>query len=319
MRVHPRRRAVAGVAIMLVALLLGLTIFFLADLRRAWEDRLTLYAVIDAAPRLRVGSPVWISGHQVGQVRAISFMPVGDSSASALAVQFEIPGAQQSMVRRGSSLRVRPARLIGESVIDITPGPATSPPLLSGDTLFAHGESERRNFSLSLHAFQGSLDALLESSRNLGSTVDRRSTQFVLLSRQIENVQHEFNAMRANFAAAPIHDAALQSSLAAIANTAGQLGPALQRAADRFQDPTLQKSVQRLQQHSDSLAGHLAQIRARLAQSSLTRFAQDSALLRTLHQAQIQLDSLVTQTRRQPLRYWQGDKRALGNERGRSK
>jgi ABC-type transporter Mla subunit MlaD len=323
MRARQGRRAAAGVAIMLIAFLFALVIFFLADLRRAWQDRLTLYAVVPRAPRLRVGSPVWISGHPVGQVRAISFLPVRDSAAPALAVQVEVPGARRSLLRRGSSVRIRSARGIGESVVDIAPGPGTGLPLQEGDTLYAPELLEPRSLSASLHDFQQSLDALLQSTRTLGPRIDQRATQLARLGRQVERVQHEWRALRSNFSNGTVQhalsDSTLLLRLAAIGQSAQQLGPALQSVASRIGDPALQQSFQHLRQHADTVAARLALVRARLAHSTLARFAQDSALLTALYQAQIQLDSLVADTRRNPLRYWLGDRRPRRDERDRSR
>ncbi len=307
------RRVASGFLIMAAALGFALGVFFLADLRTALQKRYTLYAVLPTAPRLRVGSPVWIGGHRVGQVKTIGFRRVLADSGPTIAVQLSLPREVQPLVRRGSLVRLTSARLVGEPAVDIVPGDPGEPLALEGDTLFPLTLTGRAQALDSFRHFQRSLDSLLVATRSLSPLVETRKAQFVLLAEQIAGLQTAFSSLRQRLANGSadrlLSDPALQNALASISTTVQQLGPAFQGAASRYSDPVLRQAFGTLQLRAASLSTQLQRVREQFAHSSLLRFSQDSSLARSLHQAQVELDSLMAETRRNPLRFWLGDRR----------
>ena len=305
-------RVLAGFAIMIAIIALGVVVFFLSDLRMLLHKRYTLYAVFPSAPRLRTGSAVWIGGHRVGEVSAISFRPIQDDTMPSIAVRLNIPREHQMLVRRGSAVRLTSARLIGEPVVDIVPGPPAEPVLQEGDTIFARPQTGRQELQEGLQRFQRSLNGLSASTRRLGPALDARAAQFAVLAARIENVQREVGNLKVRTAGGSLdrfmNDKALQNALAGLGQTAQQIGPALQTSTTRFTDPALPQAFGRLQDNAKRASAELYRLRASLANGSLPRFSQDSALKRALHLAQIELDSLIAQTRGNPLRFWLGDK-----------
>ena len=306
----------AGFALLLGVCALATVVFFLADLRNLFREHYTLYAVFPSAPRLRTGSAVWIGGRRVGQVAAISFRPIVDDTMPSVAVRLDIPREHHVLVRRGSTVRLTSARLIGEPVVDILPGPTGQPVLEPGDTIFARRKTGRQELSESLREFQSSLNGLSATTRKLGPALDARSAQFALLAKRVENVQREVGNLRERTAGGTldrfVNDNELQSALAALGQTMQQIGPALQNTTARYTDPALPQAFGRLQENARRISTQLAVLRETLANSSLTRFSADSALTRAIHLAQIELDSLVAQTRNNPLRYWKGDDNRIG-------
>jgi ABC-type transporter Mla subunit MlaD len=298
---------------MCAALALALFVFFLTDLRGLFHENVTLHAIFPRAPRLRVGSPVWIGGHRVGRVSGISFRPVAWDSAPNVDVRLEIPREHQSLIRRGSHVRLTSARLIGEPAVDIAPGDSSQPVLRAGDTLYAPAQSTARQALASLRAFQRSLDSLMRATQALTPNVELRTAQYQHLASQIDNVQTEFGGLRRNLAGGSIdaflNGSSLQHALTSLSQTAARLGPALSAAAGRLNDPALRQSFARLRQNADSLAATLARLNQQTTNGSLARFSRDSALSKALHVVQLELDSLIAETRRSPLRFWLGDRK----------
>jgi ABC-type transporter Mla subunit MlaD len=95
----------AGLLLIGAVIALSAFVFFLADVRAAFERRYELIAVFASAPRLRVGSPVWIGGHEIGRVKAIGLLPVREDSAPRVAVTIEVPHQYQPLLRSDSRAR----------------------------------------------------------------------------------------------------------------------------------------------------------------------------------------------------------------------
>jgi hypothetical protein len=84
-----------------------------------------------------------------------------------------------------------------------------------------------------------------------------------------------------------------------------QVRAAAERARAAHSDA--RPSLERLTARTDTIAAVLADLNARVAQSGgglLIRAQRDSAIVKGLHEAQVQLDSLIAETKRNPLRFW---------------
>jgi ABC-type transporter Mla subunit MlaD len=304
------RRLLAGVGIMIAVATFCFVVFFLADLRALLERRFALYAVFPTAPRLRVGSSVWISGHRVGRVTKIDFRSVKADTSALLAVKLELPRKHRALVPRGSTVRISSARLVGEPVVDILPGRPDQPPVSPGDTLFAGKRTARRELSASLQNLQHALDELQNSMTLLRPLVAVRQKQYAGWAAQVDALEADFAALRQRMAGGSLekllNDDGLADGFGAVGRRAQQLGPAFQSAAARYNDPALRATFGRMQERVATLSVELQRLRAPVGNGTLPRFAQDSALTRALHQAQIEMDSLIAETRRNPLRFWLG-------------
>ena len=106
-----------------------------------------------------------------------------------------------------------------------------------------------------------------------------------------------------------MNDSALRQAIAQTRVTTQQLGTAFQSVSTRFNDPELRQAFTGLQQRASGLSDQMKQLQDQFANGSLPRFAQDSAIMKALHAAQLELDSLMAITRRNPLRFWFGDRK----------
>ena len=307
------RRVIAGFLLML-GLTAMLVAVFLADrIRVAFQHRYVLYAVFPSAPRLRIGSSVWIGGHAVGEVVAIGFRAVQRDTTPSIAVRLEIPRKHQSLIRGNSHVRLATARMIGEPVVDIIPGDRSAAPLEEGDTLFAESTVSAAQAIASMRRFSQSLDSLLESARGLGPVAAKSRAQFTRLGTRLDRVQFDFGELKRNMSGGSfsliMNDSALRQAIAQTRVTTQQLGTAFQSVSTRFNDPELRQAFTGLQQRASGLSDQMKQLQDQFANGSLPRFAQDSAIMKALHAAQLELDSLMAITRRNPLRFWFGDRK----------
>jgi ABC-type transporter Mla subunit MlaD len=306
------RRVIAGFALLFGLSTLLVAVFLADRIRDAFQDRYALYAVFPSAPRLRVGSPVWIGGHPVGEVVSIGFQPVLADSSLSIAVRVEIPTKHRSLVRRNSTVRLASARLIGEPVVDISPGDRGVPPLEEGDTLFALPPVSLGQAMRSVTSLNQSLDSLLATSRGLTPAATRNRAQFARLMSRLDRLQIEFADIQNNMSGGTVglmmNDSALQRAFAQTGRTTQQLSAAFQSAAAKFTDPQLRQAFTGLQQRASGISAQLDQLRLQFANGSLPRFAKDTAIVKALHAAQLELDSLIAITRRDPLRFWLGGK-----------
>jgi hypothetical protein len=307
---HQRRRVLAGSAI--IALLVAGWIFvsFISEILALFERRYELVAVFPSAPRLRLGAEVWIGGNPVGRVKAIGFRPIVPGQDPSVAVLLELPREHRSFVRADSKVRITSARLIGDPVVDIVPGSVRQRELQDGDTLYADVRTSAFELIARMHELRYSVDSLGNTARTLPPLVSRAQRRIPQLTANLERIKTEVAILRTSFAQGSasqlLNDDDLQLAFAHLAKTAGQLEPAFARAAKRYSDPALREAVHKLQKRARSISAQVNLLELQLANGSLSRFARDSALMKALHKTQIELDSLIAETKRNPLRFWLG-------------
>ena len=99
-----------------------------ASVRMHPSARRRVVVVLPTAPGLREGGPVTYLGVAAGQVERI------DLSTGRVVVTLGI-ARPDVVLRAGDVVRLRTAGLLGDRVVDITPGPASARALAAGDTL----------------------------------------------------------------------------------------------------------------------------------------------------------------------------------------
>jgi phospholipid/cholesterol/gamma-HCH transport system substrate-binding protein len=124
----------AALAVLLVA------VFKLGQAANLFAKRYTLIAFLPNAIGLKAGGQVTIAGQTAGTIRSIEFLPVDADTSRNLRVVMELDEAVQEQVRADSRGRLRTLGLLGDKVLDVTPGTPRYNKLKAGDTL-AMGQS----------------------------------------------------------------------------------------------------------------------------------------------------------------------------------
>lgn len=294
----------------LIGLVIGLVLVvtFIDDIKRLFDRRYTVYAVFPTAPALTRGAPVWIAGKQVGEVRSIGFLPVHGDTSPGIAVELDLPWHQHQLVRHDSRVELGSARMISQPVVNIEPGTPATAPLPPGDTLYAEPTRSAMDVMNVFRKLWVSLDSMFQDMQEISPLVERRQGQFAALTARMQGVSAEFGNLARGFETGAIsilsHRSELRRSLDQMNATIAQFGPALERAGARYRDPQMREAFQRLQLRADSLSNQITQMRELVGNSSLTRFQTDSAIIKGIQRAQVQLDSLMAETKRNPLRFW---------------
>lgn len=125
---------VGGLILFMIALM-GIAIYKLGKAVNLFSKRYELTAFLKEAGGLRVGGSVMVAGQLAGAIKEIVFLPVDNDTLRNLRLVMGLDERLQEQVRGDSKARVRTLGLLGDKVIDISPGTPRSQPLHDGDTL----------------------------------------------------------------------------------------------------------------------------------------------------------------------------------------
>lgn len=128
-------------SVIVVALgILAVAIVELGQSQSLFARRYRLHAFLPNANGLRAGNSVLLAGQLAGTIERIDFLPVDDDTTRNLLVVMEIDQRLQEQIREDSRARLRPLGLLGDKVLDISPGTPQFRVLADGDTVLV-GES----------------------------------------------------------------------------------------------------------------------------------------------------------------------------------
>jgi phospholipid/cholesterol/gamma-HCH transport system substrate-binding protein len=306
-----RRRILLGSLLIAGIVAAAVLIFFLDAVVGVLERRVHIVATLPDAPRVTTGSPVWIAGKRVGTVSAIAFRERIDDPEARVAITLEIPRRLRDQLSAGSHVRLTSARMIGEPVIDIVPGPAGAPLLPAGDTLFGGQAYELGDVIDRLRVARAAFTRLGAEFAALSASPALRGGRLDAVQRRFAAVGLELEGLRAATGRGTLGrllaDPALGASIDALSARVTQLRTVLgDRVGERSAELTdLRSAFDRLASDADSVAGGIARVQAAAdaAAGTLPRFAADSAVTVALRRVRAQLDSLIQEVRSNPLRF----------------
>ncbi|MGI9038509.1 MAG: MlaD family protein [Gemmatimonadota bacterium] len=279
-------------------------------------DRYQLVTLVRSAAGLVPGATVQLAGQTVGQVNRVDLIPAEERPATgeAIALWLDLNTEVRAQIRGDSRAQVRTQGLLGDRLIDITPGSAESPILTQGDTLRAAASvdydaliADGAQAVGDLVEVTGHLSEMTRSLVDGEGTLGRLMTDDALYV-ELTGLAASMDTLMAA-AAAPdgvvmrmLSDdslfvslrstmAALDSTTAAVARGEGSLGMMLK--SDSLY-ASLLSSVQR----TDSL---LARVEG--GEGSLGRMLEDPQLYEQLLKTVVDLGSLLEAFRGDPDRY----------------
>jgi phospholipid/cholesterol/gamma-HCH transport system substrate-binding protein len=125
---------VGGMILVAIAIL-TVAVFKLGEAANLFSKRYKLIVLLPSANGLRVGGTVTVAGQLAGTVSTIDFLPPDADTTRNLRVVVEIDQALQPQVREDSKARLRTLGLLGDKIVDITPGTPRYAVLPPNDTL----------------------------------------------------------------------------------------------------------------------------------------------------------------------------------------
>lgn len=296
----------AGIA----ALVAG--IFLFARIGAIRGDKFRLHVLTGDATGVLKGTEVWLSGQKIGLVTDVAYLSTSVPVADRLVVNMEIRAHDFPLIRRNSKAEIRPGgNLIGSPVIMISSGTASSPPVQDGDTLNAVESviiegmlTSVRKVAAGVSALGNDLTkAVAQAKSPRGTTgaflhngmpsLSATSTQFSRLSAKMTNGRGTVGLAMRNglFAKASGVMSSLDSLRTMLATGNGNVG--------RFRrDSTLVPAVKGLLAQVDSLRALASN-----PVGNIGRARSDSTLATELARARRELDALIKDIKKHPLRY----------------
>ena len=289
-----------------------LLVFFAADLKRVFTPMVTLHVLMPSAAGLRNGSLVWIAGQTVGEVEEIQVRPPDADSMERVLVSAQVERKHLEHIRHDSKPRITSFRMIGDPVLDITPGTPGRPELQENDTLRMRPVASPLAAMEHAKRLQASLQGLLAESRTLATQTRNHPARAGKLNAQLASAARELRAFTISVQEGPVNmlsDPELKRVVSSLGASIGELRRSFVQAAERARSARAdaEPALRRLAARADSISTQIATLQNAIANSGgglLVRAQTDTAIVKALHEAQAQMDSLIAETKRNPLRFW---------------
>lgn len=124
-----------GLVILAALAVLTLAVYKLGQASNLFAKRYNLVAYLKEANGLLQGGQVTLAGQLAGTVKKIEFLPVDADTTRNLEITLAIDHNLQDQIRTDSKAQVRTMGLLGDKVLDITPGTPKGRVLRNGDTI----------------------------------------------------------------------------------------------------------------------------------------------------------------------------------------
>lgn len=147
-------------------------VFWVGSTGHVFGERFRLVTLMNSASGLAPGASVQLAGQNVGQVSRVDLIPPERRSAGgeAVAVTLAVNREVATQIREDSRARIQTQGLLGDRLVNITPGSPEAPRLQPGDTLAA---VEPLDYQELLGQASGAVGELTEITRNLSDLTGR--------------------------------------------------------------------------------------------------------------------------------------------------
>ena len=306
-----------GGIILLALAILGLAAWQLGKAANLFTRRYELVTFLPSAPGLREGGSVTLAGQLVGTVKKIEFLPVDFDTTRTLRIIMNVDRSLREQIRRDSEARLRTMGLLGDKVLDISPGTPRFAVLEPGDTVKA---ALALDYEAVLAKAAGAVDDVIGLTRDLkvitGGLAKGQGTMGQLLTNREMYDQLTTAMARANSLFAGLQNpngtfgrmlndpalydrltsavTSLDSTLMAVKSDQGTMGRLLR-------DTTLYTNLVGIAQGADSLV-RMMNRRDGLMGKLLT----DETLYDQLNKLVTDLSSVLADVKREPRRYTRG-------------
>ena len=162
-----------GAAVTVALIVLAVAIFFIGETGAVFGERYRIIALMPSANGLIQGGGVRLAGQDVGKVDDISFVPVAErqNPDHVLRITLAINRSVQEQIRADSEARIRTQGLLGDKVIDITPGSLELGILEEGDTVISAIAIDYEQMLGSASALVDDLAVMLRNMRSIADNL----------------------------------------------------------------------------------------------------------------------------------------------------
>ncbi|HEU4539289.1 MAG TPA: MlaD family protein [Polyangiaceae bacterium] len=125
-----KREVKVGLFVFLGMIVTAAVVFFIGDERRLFEPKYQFRSTFNDVQGLKPGAPVRLSGVDIGYVQAVGHGP--DASDDRLYVTYEVVRGEAARIRSDSVAKVGNKGLLGDKMLEVTPGTPGHAPLPPG-------------------------------------------------------------------------------------------------------------------------------------------------------------------------------------------
>ena len=309
------RNLFPGMVALAVVIGIALAVLFFARVGMLHGKTVRMYASTSAARGIMRGTQVWLAGQWVGQVRDIHFADVSAPDSARIVMEIDVLREYLPHFRSDAIVRIQSGgTLIGAPVLAVTPGTPGGTPLGAGDTIRARAQSDFEGVTSQVALASRQFPEIIANVRLMSANVKAASGTVGAFMSDDEGGMRRFETVMGR-----------ASSVTARATSGeGTLGLAMRgdafarAAAARARVDSLRRALDaRTRQFSDArndstLARAIASVRAEAAtvgallsgaRGTAGRALNDQAAQREIAALKREIDALMDDLRRHPLRY----------------
>jgi phospholipid/cholesterol/gamma-HCH transport system substrate-binding protein len=306
-----------GSVIIVALLIMSLAIYKVGQAANLFSRRYELVTFLHDVAGLREGGAVTIAGQLAGVVKRIELLPVDADTTRNLRVVFEVNQGLRDQVRGDSRARLRTMGLLGDKVLEVSPGTQRHSTLTEGDTV----PSERAlDYERIITQAAGAVDDVVALTRDLrqltGGIVRGEGTMGQLMTNRSLYDQLTATMARTNATLSRIQnsqgtlgrlidDPAMYHRLVSVLRSADSLFVSINHSQGTFgklvNDTALYANLVRVTQSADSSMRMLTN-----PNGMVGRLLTDHQLYDQLNKITTDLSEILADLRKDPQRYTRG-------------
>ena len=276
-------------------------------------SKFTLYVLTDAARGVIRGTEVWLDGQKVGVVKGVDFRSPDNPASERLVLVLSILESDRARVRGDSKVQVRGgANIIGDRVVYIASGTTNARPIADGDTIRAAEQADLEGMTSDAALATRELPAIVENVKLLADQL--QTAQGTLGALGIERGGPE--TMQLRIKTSRVMSRLSRGTFGRVMNERDDL---IGRASQIMSRVDSIRALATSDAHSlgrfrrdSTLVAEIRNARVELAElrqiasspnGTIGRFRTDSIIIRNIHRDLAEVDSLIADVKKHPLRY----------------
>lgn len=170
-----KREIVVGGFVMTGLLLTVIVIMMIGNERRAFDSKVAFKTSFTDVQGLKPGAPIRLSGIDIGTVTAVSHS--NNPNDDRLYVQLEIVRSEAGRVREDSLAKIANKGLLGDKMLEVTPGTPGRAALTSGSTIASDESGDLSNVMAKVGEMTVKAAAIMNNVEKMTSTLAQDSTR----------------------------------------------------------------------------------------------------------------------------------------------
>ncbi len=206
-----------GIFVILALLILLATLVFVARGQKWFEKRYYYRAVFAKVQGLKSGTPVTISGMEVGSVKSFRLNPQGK-----VEVQLEVMESYKNFLRADSQVTIASA-LLGGKTVEISMGSPTQPPAVEGQILSSQEPKELTDIlkEIDVQTPLRKVDESLENVKSLTAKLNSPEGELFTIMKNVQFITTQLKEGQGT-AGAILRDKKIYDEIAATAASANR-------------------------------------------------------------------------------------------------